>query len=208
MRADFRVIFGVAPTMRVFVIALCLFAAACTNALKTVPAESLDDEVVRQRISATPVESVYRLDTGDRLRVIVFGEEDLSGEFQIDGEGDVALPLIGQVGAGGLTVQEFQEAIAIQLRDGYLNDPKVSVEVLNFRPYYILGEVEEGGEFPFQTGMTVLNAVAIAGGFTYRANKDRVAIVHKGSKVPVSYVLNSELRVLPGDIITIEERIF
>jgi len=195
-------------SMRIFVCLCCFAVAACNNALQTVPAESLDDEVVKQRISATPVESVYRLDTGDVLRVIVFGEEDLSGEFQIDGEGNVALPLIGQVLAGGRTVPEFQDAIAVSLRDGYLNDPKVSVEVLNFRPYYILGEVNAGGEFPFQTGMTVLNAVAIAGGFTYRANKDRIAIVHKGSSVPVSYRLNSELRVLPGDIITIEERIF
>jgi len=150
----------------------------------------------------------YRLGSGDKLRVIVFGEEDLSGEFQVDSEGQVSMPLIGQVPAGGSTLREFESAVTERLMQGYLNDPKVSVEVLNYRPFYIFGEVNEGGEYPYQAGMSVLNAVAVAGGFTYRADTRRAYITREENNVEVEYPLSQDTLVLPGDVIRIGERFF
>jgi polysaccharide export outer membrane protein len=150
--------------------------------------------------------SAYRLGSGDKLRVIVFGEEDLSGEFEVDGSGNVSLPLIGQVSARNRTLRSFEKAVAEQLRDGYLRDPRVSAEVLNYRPFYIIGEVEEGGEYPFVSGMHVLNAVALAGGHTYRANPNRVFITRRGQEREFSAPLDSEVQ--PGDVIRVPERFF
>lgn len=150
----------------------------------------------------------YRLGTGDRLRVTVFGEEELSGEFVVDGAGAVSLPLVGEVDARGLTLREFRTQVEAQLSEGYLNDPRVSAEVLNYRPYYILGEVEESGEYPYTDGLTVMNAVATAGGFTYRANTRIVYIKRAGSNDERAYPLTATTPVQPGDTIRIAERYF
>lgn len=150
----------------------------------------------------------YRLGSGDRLRVIVFGEDTLSGEYTVDGSGAVSLPLIGEVAADGLTLREFQRAVESELREGYLNDPRVSAEVMNFRPYYIMGEVRDPGEYPFTSGLTVINAVATAGGFSYRANTRRVFIKRAGSDREVEYPLTVNTPVQPGDTIRIGERFF
>jgi len=151
---------------------------------------------------------VYKLGTGDRVRVIVFNEEDLSGEFEVDSTGSLALPLIGNVSARGLTLREFETSIADALRDGYLKDPRVSVEVLNFRPFYIIGEVENGGEYDFVPEMTVLNAVALAGGYTYRADDRRVFVTKAGTNSEVEHRMDTAIKVLPGDIIRVPERFF
>lgn len=148
----------------------------------------------------------YTLGSGDKLRVIVFGEQDLSGEFDVTGTGKVSLPLIGQVQAAGLTLDEFEHKIASKLKEGYLTSPKVSVEVLNYRPFYIIGEVTKPGEYPYTNGMTVLNSVAVAGGFTYRANQDQVFITRGGNES--EYPVSQSVRVLPGDIVRIPERFF
>ncbi len=152
----------------------------------------------------------YQLDAGDRVRVIVFNEPDLSGEFEVDGTGVVSLPLIGKVSACGLTARDFEDAIATALLDGYLKDPRVSIEVLNFRPFYIIGEVENGGEYDYVPDMTVLNAVALAGGYTYRADDRRVYITQAGanSEVEVRLDEGAGIQVLPGDIIRVPERFF
>jgi protein involved in polysaccharide export with SLBB domain len=150
----------------------------------------------------------YHLGAGDQVRVIVFGEEALSGEFVIDGTGTVSLPLVGQVRAGGNTVREFERAVEARLSEGYLNDPRVSVEVLNFRPFYILGEVEESGEYPYTEELTVMNAVATAGGFSYRANTRTVFIKHAGQSAEREYPLTSQTPVQPGDTVRIAERYF
>lgn len=152
--------------------------------------------------------SEYRLGSGDRLRVIVFGENTLSGEYTVDGSGAVSLPLIGEVRAGGLTLREFQRSMEAALSEGYLNDPRVSAEVMNFRPFYILGEVGSPGEYPFTSGLTVVNAVATAGGFSYRANTRRVFIKRAGSDREVEYPLTVNTPVQPGDTIRIAERFF
>lgn len=153
-------------------------------------------------------ELVYKLGTGDRVRVIVFNEEDLSGEFEVDSTGSLALPLIGNVSARGLTLREFETSVADALRDGYLKDPRVNVEVLNFRPFYIIGEVENGGEYDFVPDMTVLNAVALAGGYTYRADDRRVFVTKAGTNTEVEHRMESAIKVLPGDIIRVPERFF
>ena len=149
----------------------------------------------------------YRLGSGDKLRVIVFGEDDLSGEFDVTGAGKVSLPLIGQVQAAGMTLDEFEAEVRDKLKQGYLNNPKVSVEVLNYRPFYIIGEVDKPGQYPYTNGMNVLNAVAVAGGFTYRANEDEVYITREGQKEK-AYATDQAVRVLPGDIVRIPERYF
>ena len=150
----------------------------------------------------------YRLGGGDRIRVIVFNEPDLSGEFDVDNSGNVALPLIGNTQAQGLTLREFEDEVAAALRDGYLKDPRVSIEVLNFRPFYIIGEVQSGGEYAYVPEMTVLNAVALAGGYTYRADERRVFITQVGSNKEVELRVEQGIKVLPGDVIRVPERFF
>ncbi|MBO6668065.1 polysaccharide biosynthesis/export family protein [Parvibaculum sp.] len=149
----------------------------------------------------------YALGVGDRLRVIVFGEPDLSGEFDVSGSGNVALPLIGQVRAKDLTLSQFEDAVEAKFSEGYLNNPRVSVEVLNYRPFYIYGEVENSGQYPYTNGMTVLNAVAVAGGYTYRANTDRVYIT-RGDGAEQEYPASQSVKVLPGDVVRVPERFF
>lgn len=149
----------------------------------------------------------YALGSGDKLRVIVFGEPDLSGEFDVSGSGNVALPLIGQVRAKDLTLSEFEDAVEAKFSEGYLNNPRVSVEVLNYRPFYIYGEVENSGQYPYTNGMTVLNAIAVAGGYTYRANTDRIYIT-RGEGAEQTYPASQSVRVLPGDVVRVPERFF
>ena len=150
----------------------------------------------------------YRLGSSDKVRVIVYGEESLSGEFFISGNGKASLPLIGDIQAAGLTVRAFQQEVQAALKDGYLKDPRVSVEVLTYRPYYIMGEVDKPGQYPYTSDLTVMNAVATAGGFTYRANKSRVYVKHIGDEKERVYPLTSTAPVSPGDTIRIGERLF
>lgn len=151
----------------------------------------------------------YVLGPNDKVKITVFGESDLSGEFEISGSGQLALPLVGEVSLGGKTVSEAVSTISDRLRQGYLRDPNVSVEVLSYRPFFILGEVNQPGSYPYVNGMTVINAVAIGGGFTYRADKQDVKITREktgGPKVEMKGQLESV--VMPGDIILVGERFF
>ncbi|WP_233352812.1 polysaccharide biosynthesis/export family protein [Maricaulis alexandrii] len=185
----------------IILIAIAVFAVACqTTGAVPDPGANAQPEI-QQRAE-------YRLGTGDQVRVIVYNEESLSGEFVVDGSGRVSLPLIGQIDAGGLSLTEFEDSVELRLSDGYLNDPRVNVEVLNFRPFYILGEVEEAGEYPYTDGLTVMNAVATAGGFTYRANTRVVYIKRDGTDHEVAVSLTPGTPVNPGDTIRIAERYF
>lgn len=150
----------------------------------------------------------YRLGAGDKVRVNVFGEQALTGEFQVSGAGMISLPLIGDIQAAGLTVAEFQRSVEEGLKQGYLLDPKVSAEVLTYRPFFVLGEVGSPGTYPYSTGLTVLNAVATAGGFTYRADTKRVYIRRAGGGDEEVYRLTTGTMVAPGDTIRIGERFF
>lgn len=157
----------------------------------------------------TPPQSMdYLLGPADKVRVTVYGEPSLSGEFFVTGSGLMSLPLIGEIQAGGMTVGQFQQAVQKALSDGYLKEPRVSAEVLTFRPFYILGEVEKPGTYPYTSGLTVLNAVATAGGFTYRADKKNVWIKRNGDTSESKQDLTPSIQVAPGDTIRIGERFF
>jgi protein involved in polysaccharide export with SLBB domain len=150
----------------------------------------------------------YRLGTADKVRVIVFNEETLSGEFIVSDSGTLSLPLIGEVPAAGRTVTEVTGDIQAKLADGYVREPRVSMDVLTYRPFYILGEVTKPGEYPYSSGLTVMNAVARAEGFTYRANRKRAFLKRAGEAEEQALPLTPDLVVQPGDTIRIGERYF
>ena len=151
----------------------------------------------------------YRLGPGDKLRITVYNEPGLTGEFTVTGSGTIAFPLIGGVPAGDRTIEALQDAIRAKLAQGYAKDPRVSVEVLNYRPYYILGEINKPGEYPYSTGLSVEQAVAAAGGFTYRAKTDKVLLRRARPDEEGSVDLSGPaVHVLPGDTIRVVERYF
>jgi protein involved in polysaccharide export with SLBB domain len=147
----------------------------------------------------------YRLGPGDLVRVTVFRQPDLSGQFRLDGDGDLALPLAGEIRAGRLTTRELEQAIAARLRDAnYLLNPQVSIQVLTYRPFYIVGEIGRPGEYEYQNGMTVINAVALAGGYSHRA-KASAATIERGACIMPA---GPDTPVLPSDVIRVPERFF
>jgi polysaccharide biosynthesis/export protein VpsN len=150
----------------------------------------------------------YVLGPGDRVRVIVYGETQLTGEFFVSPQGIVSYPLIGDIQAAGHTLPQFINEIETRLKAGYVNEPRVSAEVLSYRPFYILGEVVRPGTYPYSADMTVMNAVATAGGFTYRANKGSVYIKRLGESDEKKIKLRPDTMVQPGDTVRIGERIF
>ena len=150
----------------------------------------------------------YRLGTGDKMKITVYGETDLSGDFSVDGSGQVQFPLIGQIKAAGLTTHEFVEALEKVLGAKYLKDPNVSIEIANYRPFYIMGEVNKPGEYPYENGLNVLGAVALAGGFTYRANDSNVYIHRSGETDEKAVRATADTKILPGDVVRIPERFF
>jgi protein involved in polysaccharide export with SLBB domain len=150
------------------------------------------------------IESSYILGPGDRVRVIVFNEADLSGDFDVDGRGQISVPLVGEIQAGGGTVRQVERTIEDKLREGFLRDPKVSAQVIGYRPFFILGEVRSPGSYPYVNGMTIVSAVAIAGGYTPRANRREVVIIRAGREMKA----NEETVVMPGDTVRINERFF
>ena len=149
----------------------------------------------------------YRLGPADQLRITVFNEPGLTGLFVVSAQGTIAYPLIGDIRAGGQTVSQFTDALRTALSQ-YVRSPSVSVEVANYRPFFILGEVTHPGTYPYAVDLTVLNAVATAGGFTYRANQHRVFIRHAGESEEHTFDLTVSTPVLPGDTVRIGERLF
>jgi polysaccharide export outer membrane protein len=151
----------------------------------------------------------YRLGVGEEVRIITFGEERLTGQFKVNDRGEIAIPLLGTIPASGLTTTELEKSISKELvTKKVLLDPSVSVEVLNYRPVFILGEVSKPGQYPYQPGMTVLTAVAIAGGFTYRAETDYASILRNTGSHPVEGRAPRGTEIRPGDVIDIYERYF
>lgn len=151
----------------------------------------------------------YRLGNGDKVRISVFNQRDLTDIYQVDGLGRIAFPLVGQIDVGGLTPKQLEQKIAKVLSPDYVRNPHVSVVVLTYRPFYILGEVTKPGSYPYVSGMTMINAVALAGGFTYRADEDSFNLMRPdrvGKKLKVD--AKPETPVQPGDVITVNERIF
>ena len=158
--------------------------------------------------SASPYEQPYTLDAGDKLRVVVFGQDGISNSYIVDAGGNVNLPLVGALPARGYSTQQLALMIAARLKQGYVRDPHVTVEIDSYRPFFILGEVTNPGQYPYVANMTAEKAVAIAGGFAPRANKRTVELTRSApgqqikSDVPLTYPLR------PGDTVVVKERWF
>lgn len=185
-----------------------VFASPLAYAQQAHPAQAPAAAAAPAPAATTSSDEDYRLGSGDKIHVGIFGQPDLNGDFVVDGGGSVQLPLIGSVKAAGLTVAEFQKAITAKFADGYLVNPNIAVDVVNYRPFYIIGEVRAPGQYPYVNGMSVLNAVALAGGFTDRADKSEVYIRRNGSSKETEYPGDETTKVNPGDIIRISERFF
>jgi polysaccharide biosynthesis/export protein len=152
--------------------------------------------------------SPYTLGSGDRLRVIVFGQDSLSNTYAVDGSGHISMPLIGSVSAVGETTTALQRSLEARFRDGFLREPRVSVEVEAFRPFFVLGEVTTPGQYPFIAGMTVETAVAVAGGFTPRASRGDADLTRSINGQPLTGRVPFTQPVYPGDTIVVRERFF
>lgn len=161
-------------------------------------------------IAQPPADPAYRLDTGDKLRIVVFGQEGLSNSYFVDAAGQVTIPLIGAVAARGLTTQGLTRSVSAKLRAGFIREPHVAIEVEIYRPFFILGEVIQPGQYPYVPNMTVETAVAIAGGFTPRAYRYDVKIDRPTTGATMRSRASVPLltRVMPGDTIVIKERWF
>lgn len=150
----------------------------------------------------------YRLDSGDRLRITVFEQPGLTGTYAIDQAGYIAYPLVGAVAARGRTLQELESSIAASLRQGYLRDPDVTIEVDRYRSFFIMGEVGQAGQYSYVAGMTVQNAIAIAGGYSARANQRNVDITRKINGEIMTGRVSISDPILAGDTIYVRERLF
>lgn len=200
-RAEARAVAGTAGTDRIMPLLGAVFGLGLLGACSATP------DLPRCKVAAGATERLegYQLGPGDRLRVTVFRHENLSGKFALDATGTVALPLVGEISAGGLTPRELEKKTEQHLqRERYLVSPQVSMEVLTYRPLYVLGEVAQPGEYEYVSGMNVVNAVALAGGYTYRADPSDVTISRGDC------FINAEptTRVLPGEIVQVPERFF
>lgn len=179
------------------VLGTALSASACTATGRYDP-----------RVTAEWASAPYTLASGDKLRIIVFGQDSLSNIYAVDGAGRISMPLIGTVPVAGRTTAEAAAVIEAKLRAGFLREPKVTVEVDAYRPFFVLGEVTTSGQFPYVNGMTVQTAVAIAGGFTPRALRTSAEITRQTAQGPVTAKVPVTYAVRPGDTIVISERWF
>lgn len=185
---------------RIGFVGLFALLCACASTAPVSPAR----QISRENIAAQ-----YRLGSGDQVRVTVFNQVNLSGDFTVDGSGFIAIPLLGPVNAAEKTARDLEALVAAGLtKSGYLINPSVAVQVTQFRPYYILGEISQPGSYAYTVGLTVRNAVATARGYTYRANTRRVYIQAAGDTKEQLYDLTPSTAVLPGDTIRIPERLF
>lgn len=186
-----------------FVIAFAVAQGA--SAREGLPPNELETVVVK---APAQDNTDYRLGTGDKVRVTVYDETDLSGEFQVDGTGYVRLPMIGQVKAAGGTAHQLEGGVAVALRDGYLKNPRVSVEVTTYRPFYIIGQVNRPGQYAYADNMSALDAVGMAGGFTEHAVESKVHIRHQGDNKEYDVAPDATVKIRPGDVIRVDETLF
>jgi len=158
--------------------------------------------------TAAAPRGAYRLGLGDKVRINVYGQQALSGEYQVSGAGTVNMPLIGEVPAANVTAKELEAALTQRYADGFLQNPSIVVEVYDFRPFFVLGEVERPGSYPAREGTTLLGAIATAGGYTYRANTKRIFIQRAGEATEFEVDPQTAVTVNPGDVIRVGERYF
>jgi polysaccharide biosynthesis/export protein len=204
---------------------LCLLAAAalsgCVHSSGPVamaqPQGDLDSYAYGTRQAyaqgyAAPIPAAYdvayRLDAGDKLRIVVYGQEGLTNTYAIDAGGSITMPLIGSVPARGRTPAGLASEITGKLRNGYIRDPSVAVEIESYRPFFILGEVAAPGQYPYVPNMSVESAVAIAGGFSPRARRDRVTLTHTDASGSTRFVVPLGTSLSPGDTVLVGERWF
>jgi polysaccharide export outer membrane protein len=200
---------SIARIVRTGVIASLLALGACGDR-DTTPI--VPDTSNAQALSLAPngaaATSDYKLGPNDRTRIIVFGQPSLTGEFVLDGNGVLAYPLVGNINARGMTPSQLQQTIAQKLDTDWIKNPSVSVEVSTRRPFYVVGEVQKPGSYPYVTDMNVLNAIATAGGETYRANMHDFWIKRKQDGRIVRVEANQESTLQPGDTVIVRERYF
>jgi len=189
---------------RMRILLVCLALTGCDGGTNLGPVSEEDREaLIRSAATTSP-----NLNPGEKIKINVFGEDRLSGEYEIDPAGYVSLPLAGTIKAAGLSKPQLEQELAKKFRGEYLRNPKVTVDVASFRPFYILGEVSKPGEYPFKSGLNVLSAIALAGGSTYRASRSNILIQHIGDAGFREYPLSPTIPVLPGDLIRMPERYF
>jgi protein involved in polysaccharide export with SLBB domain len=161
-----------------------------------------------QKSLAAAATAPAKLQPGDKIRITVYGEDKLSGDYQLDQSGQISLPLAGTITGQGLTQAELEQALAKKFRSEYLKNPKVTVTIATLEPFYMMGEVSKPGQYPYQSGLNVLTALAIAGGPTYRANRTTVQIQRRGETGMHDYPVSTTVPILPGDVIRVPERYF
>ena len=191
----------------VLVVAALLSLSAC----KTVAEDPVELSLSRAQAAEFSTRTSYGahvIRPSDQLRVQVYDDQNITGEYQVDAGGYISIPLAGRVKASGLTPPQLERAIAVKLSNGVLKKPDVAVQILAYGPIYVHGEVKRAGEFPYKPGLTVMDAVALAGGYTYRADESAAFVTRAGSDVERSYGLNGSVRIYPGDNIRIPERFF
>ncbi len=190
---------------------LCGFAVLFLTPGHALSADEVSEEAPQETIEfiAAP-DDRYQIMAGDVLSVVVYGEDSLSNKYQVSGEGDIVFPLIGTVKVQSMTANGVAKVLHDQLTQGYLVDPNITVSIASHRPFYILGEVRAPGSYGYVADINVMNAVALAGGFTYRANRERVKILRADKEdKPSNYEdMLVDAKVNPGDIILIKERFF
>jgi protein involved in polysaccharide export with SLBB domain len=184
-------------------LAVALQSSGCSTPGNGGPATAADLEAASVAATATP-----RFQGGEKIRIAVFNEPSVSGDYDIDPNGVVSLPLAGTVRAVGLTQSQLELELAKKFKSEYLRNPKVTVTILQYRPFYIVGEIEKQGEFVYKPGLNVLTAMAMGGGGTYRANRNYVTIQHFGENTMKEYPQSAATPILPGDLIRIPERYF
>jgi len=150
----------------------------------------------------------YELGPGDKIHITVYDEQGLTGDYLVSSRGMVSVPLIGDFPAAGQTISDFRIALQNRLAKGILNDPRVAAEIVEYRPFFILGEVNKPGQYPYSVGLTVYSAVATAQGFTYRANTHKVMITHAGETDEHRVRVSAATRIMPGDTVRVLERFF
>jgi protein involved in polysaccharide export with SLBB domain len=185
-------------------IVLCSAALAVAVLMAGCAGNSISEAEQKTLVAAATAPA--KLQPGDKIKITVYGEDKLSGDFQLDQAGQISLPLAGTIKAQGLTQAELEKALAKKFRSEYLKDPKVTVTIATLQPYYIMGEVEKPGQYPYQSGLNVLTALAIAGGPTYRANRSTVEIQRNGETTMRNYPISTTVPILPGDVIKVPER--
>jgi protein involved in polysaccharide export with SLBB domain len=183
--------------------AVCLQVSACEGGADLGPATSEQRQAAIAAAAAPP-----RLQPGEKIRITVYGEPSLSGDYQIDPSGYISVPLAGTIKAAGKTQIELEKELPQDFGSEILKDPKISVSLVEFRPFYILGEVEKPGAYPYSGGLNVMSALAIAGGPTYRASRSRILIQHPGESGMHEYDLDPSVPVLPGDLLELPRRYF